>query len=47
MKIIGISGSLRTATVNTSLLRAAASLTPYNVKLVIYDGIGNLPHFNP
>ncbi len=47
MKIIGISGSLRTASVNTSLLRAAASLTPYSVKLVIYDGIDNLPHFNP
>jgi len=47
MKIIGISGSLRTASVNTALLRAAASSTPYNVELVLYDGFRNLPHFNP
>ncbi len=47
MKIIGISGSLRSASVNTSLLRAAASLTLYNVELVVYDELGNLPHFNP
>src|SRR5438270_378435 len=47
MKIIGISGSLRTASVNTALLRAAASSTPYNVELVLHDGLRNLPHFNP
>ena len=47
MKVIGISGSLRSASVNTSLLRAAASLTLYNVELVVYDELGNLPHFNP
>jgi len=47
MKILGISGSLRTASVNTALLRTAASLTPYGVTLIIYDGLGNLPHFNP
>jgi len=47
MKILGISGSLRTASVNAALLRAAATLTPYGVTLVVYDGLGNLPHFNP
>src|SRR5215469_11541513 len=47
MKILGISGSLRAASVNTALLRTAATLTPYGVTLIIYDGIGNLPHFNP
>jgi chromate reductase len=47
MKILGISGSLRTASVNTALLRTAASLTPYGVTLIVYEGLGNLPHFNP
>lgn len=47
MKILGISGSLRTASVNTALLRTAATLTPHGVTLIVYDGLGNLPHFNP
>jgi NAD(P)H-dependent FMN reductase len=47
MKILGISGSLRTASVNTALLKTAATLTPYSVTLIVYDGLGNLPHFSP
>lgn len=47
MKIIGISGSLRTASVSTALLKTAATLTPGYVTLMIYDRLGNLPHFNP
>lgn len=47
MKIIGISGSLRTASVSTALLKTAATLAPGYVKFMIYDGLGNLPHFNP
>ena len=47
MKILGISGSLRTASVNTALLRTAATLTSHGVTLIVYDGLGNLPHFNP
>lgn len=47
MRIIGISGSLRTASVSTALLKTAATLTPGYVKFMIYDGLGTLPHFNP
>jgi len=47
MNILGISGSLRTASVSTALLKTAATLMPGHVKLTIYDGLGNLPHFNP
>ena len=47
MKILGISGSLRNASVNTALLRRAAALTPNGVTFIVYDGLGNLPHFNP
>ena len=47
MNILGISGSLRTASVSTALLKAASTCMPGHVKLTIYDGLGNLPHFNP
>jgi chromate reductase, NAD(P)H dehydrogenase (quinone) len=47
MKIIGISGSLRTTSLSTALLNAGATLAPPSVELMVYDGIGNLPHFNP
>jgi NAD(P)H-dependent FMN reductase len=43
MKIIGISGSLRTASLNTSLLNAAAGLAPRYVKLMVYDVLGLFP----
>ena len=46
MNVLGISGSLRTASVSTALLKTAATLMPRHVKLTIYDGLGNLPHFN-
>lgn len=47
MKLIGISGSLRTASLSTALLKTAATVAPGYVKLMVYDGLGNLPHFNP
>src|SRR4029077_15358093 len=47
MKIMGISGSLRTDSLSTALLNAAATLSPRYVKVMVYDGIRNLPHFNP
>src|SRR5215469_16625216 len=47
MKILGISASLRAASINTALLRTAATSTPYGVTLIVYDVLGNLPHFSP
>jgi chromate reductase len=47
MKIIAISGSLRAGSSNTAVLRAAARLAPAGVEIVLFDGIGNLPFFNP
>jgi chromate reductase, NAD(P)H dehydrogenase (quinone) len=47
MQILGISGSLRAASTNTTLLNAAASLAPENIEFVVYCGMGDLPHFNP
>ena len=47
IRILGISGSLRSVSKNTTLLRAATHLTPQDTQIVLYEGIGDLPHFNP
>jgi chromate reductase, NAD(P)H dehydrogenase (quinone) len=47
MKVLAISGSLRAASTNTILLRAAGKLAPDNMELLVYSGLGDLPHFNP
>jgi chromate reductase len=46
MKILGISGSLRRGSHNTSLLRAAAQSLPSGVELEVYDGLADLPHYD-
>jgi len=47
MRIVAISGSLRAASSNTAVLRALAAIAPVGVDVVLYDGAGGLPHFNP
>jgi NAD(P)H-dependent FMN reductase len=47
MRLLAISGSLRAVSSNRALLEAAATLAPDGVEIVLYDGIGALPHFNP
>jgi chromate reductase, NAD(P)H dehydrogenase (quinone) len=46
MRILGLSGSLRRDSHNTSLLRAAAMSLPPGIELELYDGLGDLPHYN-
>src|SRR5215469_12924589 len=46
MKLLAISGSLRAASLNTSVLQAAQRLAPEGVEIEIFDGIGQLPFFN-
>lgn len=45
IKILGISGSLRKASFNTSALRAAQALAPDGAKIEIFD-IAGIPIFN-
>jgi chromate reductase len=45
MKILGISGSLRAASNNTGMLRAAADLAPSDVEIIIHN-IGDIPLYN-
>lgn len=47
LRFLAISGSLRAASSNTILLRAAAALAPSRVKITLYDALADLPHFNP
>ena len=47
MKVLGISGSLRAASINTALLRAAARLAPVEMEIALLRGLGALPLFNP
>ena len=47
LKLLAISGSLRAASSNAALLRAAALVAPPEIEVEIYQQMGNLPHFNP
>lgn len=47
MNFLAISGSLRAASLNSALLRAAARLAPSDISVVLYRGLGDLPLFNP
>ncbi len=44
MKVVAISGSLRSGSTNMATLEAMKLLEP---SIEIYDGVGSLPHFNP
>ena len=47
IQILALSGSLRSNSSNTTLLKAAALLTPVNATITLYDAIPNLPHISP
>jgi chromate reductase len=47
VNLLGLSGSLRAASINSALLRAAARLAPRDVTVRVYQGLGELPLFNP
>ncbi|HVP85303.1 MAG TPA: NADPH-dependent FMN reductase [Rhizomicrobium sp.] len=46
MRLLAISGSLRAASSNTTLLKAAQLVAPQGMEIELYDGLGSLPHFN-
>lgn len=48
IRVLAISGSLRKASINTTLLRAAQIAAPaQGIDITLYQGLGNLPIFNP
>jgi chromate reductase len=46
VKILAVSGSLRAGSLNTQLLRAAATVAPEGVELELWEGIGELPIYD-
>jgi NAD(P)H-dependent FMN reductase len=46
IKILGISGSLRTGGSATAILEIIAAQSPANVEFTIYDGLEEIPPFN-
>jgi chromate reductase len=46
VRVLAISGSLRAASYNTALLRAAAELAPHGVEVELYKGLESLPPYN-
>lgn len=47
INILSISGSLKSTSANTNILRAISKIVPQNVVVNIFDGLDKLPHFNP
>ena len=47
MKILAISGSLQAKSKNAALLTIAQRSAPPGVELILFDGLRDLPHFNP
>jgi NAD(P)H-dependent FMN reductase len=47
MKLLAISGSLRTTSSNAALVRAAARFAPPDVVVEHYAGLADLPQFSP
>lgn len=47
IRLLAVSGSLRANSSNKELLRAAVALCPPGIDMLIYEGLGALPHFNP
>jgi chromate reductase len=47
MRVLAVCGSLQAKSGNLELLKTAAASVPAGVELVIFDGLRDLPHFNP
>jgi NAD(P)H-dependent FMN reductase len=45
--VLLVSGSLRSGSTNTAVLRTAQAVAPAGLRCVLYGGVGGLPHFNP
>jgi len=46
-RVLLVSGSLRAGSTNTALLRTAQAVCPEGIEATLFDGMAQLPHFNP
>ncbi|HET7543237.1 MAG TPA: NAD(P)H-dependent oxidoreductase [Polyangiaceae bacterium] len=47
MRVLAICGSLQEKSSNLTLLRTAIACAPAGLEIDLYDGLRDLPHFNP
>jgi chromate reductase len=47
VRLLLVSGSTRSGSTNTAALRAARDAAPVGVRATLYDGLSDLPAFNP
>lgn len=47
MQILAVCGSLQARSANLTLLERAIAIAPKGVTIALFDGIRDLPHFNP
>jgi NAD(P)H-dependent FMN reductase len=47
VRILALNGSLQARSSNLTLLETARAVAPSGVELVLFDGLRELPHFNP
>jgi len=47
MRVLAIPGSLSATSSHAALLRAARHVAPPGTEIVVFDGLGGLPHFSP
>ena len=47
VRLLAISGSLRSASSNSAVVQAAAALSAADVEITVYRGLADLPPFNP
>lgn len=46
IRVLGIAGSLRSGSLNRSLLRAAEELVPAGMEIQVFEGLGQIPPYN-
>jgi NAD(P)H-dependent FMN reductase len=47
VRILAVCGSLQAHSTNLALLQTAEASAPESVEVTLFDGLGDLPHFNP
>ena len=46
-RLLAVCGSLRAVSTNNALLQAAVALAPPDLAIDLFDGLADIPHFNP
>ena len=47
LRLVALSGSLRASSSSTAVLRALAAMAPAGVRVEVFEGLGELPFFDP